>query len=448
MQRKHCAFNRALRLLLAAFICVSSGALWTARAQSIDPLERARANDMLKVLKDDIKKNYYDASYHGMDVDARFKTAEEKLKQANSLGQAFGIIAQVLLDLDDSHTFFLPPPRPGSLEYGWRMQMVGDKCFVTAIKPGSDAEKKGLKVGDEVLAINKFHPSRKEYWKMEYYYYALAPQPALDLVVQSPDGQQREVAINAHVVQGKAVLNLTGTDGGTDINDYIREIEDSDRLQRHRFEEFGGAIVWKMPGFDFDPDQVEAIMSGRIKGHSALILDLRGNQGGYVVTLERLAGYFFDHDLKIADLKGRKEMKPMMAKTRGKGIFDGKLVVLVDSRSASAAEIFARLVQLEKRGVVIGDRTSGAVMQARSVSHEMGFTTVINYGASITNADVLMSDGKSVEHVGVVPDEMMLLTGEDLATHRDPVMSRAAALLGINLDPAKAGLFFPIEWKK
>jgi C-terminal processing protease CtpA/Prc len=434
--------------LLAAFICVSSGALWTARAQSIDPLERARANDMLKVLKDDIKKNYYDASYHGMDVDARFKTAEEKLKQANSLGQAFGIIAQVLLDLDDSHTFFLPPPRPGSLEYGWRMQMVGDKCFVTAIKPGSDAEKKGLKVGDEVLAINKFHPSRKEYWKMEYYYYALAPQPALDLVVQSPDGQQREVAINAHVVQGKAVLNLTGTDGGTDINDYIREIEDSDRLQRHRFEEFGGAIVWKMPGFDFDPDQVEAIMSGRIKGHSALILDLRGNQGGYVVTLERLAGYFFDHDLKIADLKGRKEMKPMMAKTRGKGIFDGKLVVLVDSRSASAAEIFARLVQLEKRGVVIGDRTSGAVMQARSVSHEMGFTTVINYGASITNADVLMSDGKSVEHVGVVPDEMMLLTGEDLATHRDPVMSRAAALLGINLDPAKAGLFFPIEWKK
>ena len=448
MQRTYFALNRALRLLLAAFVCVSSGALWTARAQSIDPLERARANDMLKVLKDDIKKNYYDAGYHGMDVDARFKTAEEKLKQANSLGQAFGIIAQALLDLDDSHTFFLPPPRPGSLEYGWRMQMIGDKCFVTAIKPGSDAEKKGLKVGDEVLAINKFRPTRKEYWKMEYYYYALAPQPVLNLVVQSPDGQQREVAVNANVKQGKAVLNLTGTDGGTDINDYIREIEDSDRLQRHRFEEFGGAIVWRMPGFDFEPDQVEAIMSGRIKGHSTLILDLRGNQGGYVVTLERLAGYFFDHDLKIADLKGRKEMKPMMAKTRGKGIFDGKLIVLVDSKSASAAEIFARLVQLEKRGVVIGDRTSGAVMQARSVSHEMGFTTVVNYGASITNADVLMSDGKSVEHVGVIPDELMLLTGDDLAAHRDPVIARAAALVGINLDPAKAGLFFPIEWKK
>jgi C-terminal processing protease CtpA/Prc len=448
MKRTHCALNRALRLLLAAFVCVSGGALRTARAQSIDPLERARANDMLKVLRDDIKKNYYDASYHGMDVDARFKAAEDKLKQAGSLGQAFGIVAQALLDLDDSHTFFLPPPRPGSLEYGWRMQMIGDKCFVTAVKPGSDAEKKGLKVGDEVLSVNRFHPTRKEYWKMEYYYYALAPQPVLRLVVQSPDGQQREVVVNANVKQGKAVLNLTGTDGGTDINDYIREIEDSDRLQRHRFEEFGGAIVWRMPGFDFEPDQVESIMSGRIKGHSTLILDLRGNPGGYVVTLERLAGYFFDHDLKIADLKGRKEMKPMMAKTRGKAIFDGKLIVLIDSKSASASEIFARLIQLEKRGVVIGDRSAGAVMQSRSVGHEMGFTTVVNYGASITNADVIMSDGKSVEHVGVIPDELILLTGEDLAAHRDPVMARAAALVGVKLDPAKAGLFFPTEWKK
>jgi C-terminal processing protease CtpA/Prc len=78
----------------------------------------------------------------------------------------------------------------------------------------------------------------------------------------------------------------------------------------------------------------------------------------------------------------------------------------------------------------------------------MGFTTVINYGASITDADVIMSDGKSVEHVGVIPDELVLQTGEDLLAHRDTVMARAAALVGINIDPAKAGLFFPIEWKK
>jgi len=108
---------------------------------------------MLKVIRDDLKKNYYDPSFHGMDVDARFKTAEEKLKKATSLGQALGIIAQTLLELNDSHAFFIPPPRPERVEYGWYMQMIGNKCYVVAVKPGTAAEATGLKVGDEVLSV-------------------------------------------------------------------------------------------------------------------------------------------------------------------------------------------------------------------------------------------------------------------------------------------------------
>ena len=42
----------------------------------------ARARDMLSVIKDDLRKNYYDVNYHGMDVDARFKAADDTLKQA------------------------------------------------------------------------------------------------------------------------------------------------------------------------------------------------------------------------------------------------------------------------------------------------------------------------------------------------------------------------------
>lgn len=75
-----------------------------------------------------------------------------------------------------------------------------------------------------------------------------------------------------------------------------------------------------------------------------LILYLRGNGGGYVVTLERLAGYFVDKDTKIADLKGRKEMKPQMAKSKGRDTFNGKVIVLIDANSGSAAEIFARFL--------------------------------------------------------------------------------------------------------
>ncbi len=70
---------------------------------------------------------------------------------------------------------------------------------------------------------------------------------------------------------------------------------------------------------DFD-----GIMNGRISQSANLILDLRGNGGGYVATLEQLAGYFVDKDTKIADLKGRKEMKPLMAKFKGKNVLKSR----------------------------------------------------------------------------------------------------------------------------
>ena len=96
---------------------------------------------------------------------------------------------------------------------------------------------------------------------------------------------------------------------------------------------------------------------------------------------------------------------------------------------------------------MIGDRSSGSVMQSRSHEGAMGGDRVVLYGASITDADVLMSDGKSLEHVGVVPDELIVPTGEDLAAGRDPVLARAAELLDARLDPATAGKLFPLEWK-
>lgn len=163
------------------------------------------------------------------------------------------------------------------------------------------------------------------------------------------------------------------------------------------------------------------------------------------MTLEKLAGYFFNEDKKIADLKGRKPMDPQTAKTQGDKVFKGKVVVLVDAASASAAEIFARLMQIEKRGVVLGDVSSGAVMQSRGQGFDAGSATVISYGMNLTNADVIMSDGKSIEHVGVTPDELILPTGEDLAAGRDPVLARALQIAGVNIDAAAAGKIFPAE---
>src|ERR1041384_7150554 len=121
-----------------------------AHAQKVESKDRDRGQLMLDRIKDELKKTYYDPNFHGMNLDVRFKTASDKIKEATSVGQIFGIIAQVLIDLDDSHTFFLPPGRVVETDYGWTMMVVGDRCYVSSVDEGSDAEAKGVKPGDEV----------------------------------------------------------------------------------------------------------------------------------------------------------------------------------------------------------------------------------------------------------------------------------------------------------
>jgi C-terminal processing protease CtpA/Prc len=327
------------------------------------------------------------------------------------------------------------------------MQIIGDKCYISAVKPGSDAEAKGLKPGDLVKAVDTFTPVRENLWKLKYLYYTLRPKPGMRIIVQGSDGADRQVDVMAKINHGKRRVDLTGSDGGSDLWDLVREGESEDRLRRHRYYEAGSdLLIWKMPQFDMDSQGLNDMM-GKARKHKALILDLRGNPGGAEETLKNLLGYFVDHDVKIGDVRRRKETKPLMVKARGDG-FKGRLVVLIDSESGSSAEIFARTIQLEKAGTVIGDRSAGAVMRAKGYNFQIGIDTVIFYGASITDADLIMSDGKSLERTGVTPDELLLPTAADLAAKRDSVLSRAAELAGVKLDPEKAGSIFPVEWRK
>ncbi len=433
--------SRYLSGFLTAFTLVSLAALTVSGQQKMDRITRGQVESMLQNVRKAIKEDYFDPNFKGMDIDARFRQAEERLKAVDSLSQAFGVIAQAVMDLDDSHTRFYPPSRSAIVDYGWRMKIFGDKTFITGVKENSDAQAKGLKVGDQVLRMNGFAPTRKDLWKMIYYYQVINPQTRIKMEIQRPDGSTASLEVEAKVTQLKTVINLWNS---IDFSDAVREGAKLANANRHHFRTVGGAQIWRMPDFAFEPAEVGSRV-GEAKGKQAFILDLRGNPGGYVVTLEKVAGFFFENDTKIADYKARKPYKPQMAKSSGADVFKGKVIVLLDSASGSAAEIFGRLMQIEKRGVVLGDVSAGAVMMSRGVGFDAGVGTVISYGLNLTRADVIMTDGKSIEHVGVLPDEIIIPTGEDLAKGRVPVLARALELAGIKVTPEEAGAYFPRE---
>jgi C-terminal processing protease CtpA/Prc len=432
-----------LAVALLATLCAAPGV----RAQSKPDLERDRnrGRAMLTLVRDYIKEYYYDTAYHGIDLEARFKAADTKIGEAQSLSQVLGVIAQVVTELNDSHTFFIPPPRPVDVDYGWKMQAVGDAVYVTAVKPGSDAEAQGLKPGDEVLSVDGFRPTRATLWKMEYNYAVLRPQPGKRVMVRSPDGKERELALKAKVEKLDKAVNLVQV-----FNEYEEDRDDEKKLPRF-YQEGEGAdavFIWKLREFGYTDSKVDEMIS-KARKTKGLVLDLRGNPGGAIKTLQRMLGYVFDHDVKIGEMKERKKSKPLVAKTRGgEKVFKGQLVVLVDSDSGSAAELFSRIVQLEKRGTVVGDRSAGAVMVSNvrpGLLGDVSSGNMIPYGLSVTIADILLTDGQSLEHVGVTPDVVLLPSAADLRDRRDPVLARAVELAGGRISPEKAGLLFPPE---
>lgn len=392
------------------------------------PNQILRGHEMLNEIKNDIKGHYYDETFHKIDLDARFKAADEQISTAVSGDQIYGVIASTLLALEDSHTFFIPPVWSLDVDYGWEMQMVGDQCYVTSVKPLSDAEAKGLKPGDRVLGLFGVAITRDNLWQLEYLFRGLRPVNPMRIITQSVGGNPKQLDLIPHIE--KATFGSIGAQ------------QKLDRISVQYYLDAGDDLfVWKMPNFDLNDKGIGELM-GLAGKHKALILDLRGNDGGYEETLLNLLGYFFDHDVKVGDRNGRKESKPIIAKSRRTKAYLGKLMVLVDSRSASAAEIFARVIQLEHRGMVLGDRTGGAVTEARHFYHEYfrrkGFMVSslgVGYGVSVTINNLIMTDGKSLERLGVRPDELILPTPRQLATKEDPVFARAAEMLGVAVNP-------------
>lgn len=440
MHRTSASISRIAAIAILAVFATNS------QGQKITNLQRGQVMSMLDQIAPDVQKHYYDPTFHGVDWNAEVEKAKQKIDAAKTLPQAVSEVAAAMMSLDDSHTFLMPPLYAERFHYGWQAQMIGDQCFITRVRPGSDAARQGLKPGDQILTLDGYPVNRDDLWKMEYSLNVLRPQVFVPFELRDPAGKQFKVKAAAKIVQKQNLLNLTSAEGGGDIWAMIRQDQNEAKREHPKLVTVDGVGVLRFPSFSSSASDIDHLI-GKARKNKALVIDLRGDPGGREDTLQYLIGDTFDHDVTIGERVGRSKKSPLDAKTHHDP-FTGKLIVLIDSHSASAAELYARVVQLEKRGTVVGDRSAGKVMQARQYSYSSGSDTRIFFGASITDADLIMTDGKSLEKRGVTPDVTVLPSGEDLAKGRDPVLARAVEIAGGKITPEAAGKLFPYKWPR
>jgi carboxyl-terminal processing protease len=440
------AWRRAgsLRVLRRALVAAALVALpaWTPRplAAQEGQLTREmmeRGLQMLAQVRKDLQQSYYDSTFGGVDMmGAKYEQAEASLRAAKDNNQLLGAIAQYVSELRDSHTKFWPPAHVAQVNYGFGTRFVGDSLYVTVVGKGSDAEAKGLRVGDVVLRWDAFKPDRSNFWMVEYIYTTLSPRPGIKLTVRGPGESPREVLAMAKITKGERVADYT------DINRVARlfqEMEDDERSVKHFSKALGDSILlWRFAAFYGEDNENLDEMMKRAKKYRALVVDLRNNGGGSGATLEYFVSKFFDRDVTIGTQITRRGKRQWIAKATDKDPYRGMLVILLNANSASASEVSARALQQEGRAIIVGDRSKGAVVGSSTLWHTVGHTKVLSYGVQVSFIDLVMPDGVRLENTGVTPDHLVLPTGADIAAGRDPQMTKALALAGYTITPEAA----------
>ena len=395
---------------------------------------------MLDEMKEILTENYYDPKLHGIDLPTRIDAAKVRVRSLQYNWQMYRVLVQVLMDFNDSHTRMILPPRTDYFQYGFGMQMIGDDCLVTSVKKDSDAKSQGLEVGDQIVLLGKLKPTRRDLWKMTYVLYKLDPADTLDLKIRKLDGSEKAITVKAKKMTDK------------EYQAEQKARRDKTKEQPFKCQEIDSQLVaCKLYSFAVEKNDIDKMMDKASK-YPKLILDLRGNGGGYVVIEQYLLSYFFDREIKIADLIGRKKTESRFTKPLGDKFYKGEVSILVDSGSASASEITARAMQIEKRAKIYGDISSGSVMTSIALPFEslmsaLADAAIIKTGMSVSIADVVMRDGSRLENTGVIPDEVLQPSGLAFSKSMDAVLAYAAMKMGSTISPEKAGTFYFLSEK-
>jgi carboxyl-terminal processing protease len=171
-------------------------------------------------------------------------------------------------------------------------------------------------------------------------------------------------------------------------------------------------------------DELITALNDAIQGDAlGIILDLRGNPGGYLDVTVDVASEFLDGGIVLheADEAGN-IIKEWSASSGGLAI-DLSIVVLVDGGSASGSEVLAGALQDRERATLIGTQTfgKGSVNVVRELSDGSALV--------VTTARWLTPDYHQIEGVGLTPDIEVNITADDIASGRDPQLETATQYL-------------------
>jgi carboxyl-terminal processing protease len=276
----------------------------------------------------------------------------------------------------DPHSIFFDPDQNEQLKqmenserkgFGAIVSVLPGRVIVLQAQPGTPSEKAGLQAGDEIVAVNNVVLARLEFDQIVGYL-GQAHQHRAQLVVRRP-GNARPLEF---------VLDP--------------ELLDSPSVDRAFLLRPGIGYI-RVNGFDPQTatqlkDAIEKLGGEKLKG---LVLDLRDNPGGVVQTALQAASYFLKPGQKLLSVKGRsiEDQSVEVPKTATPYAFP--LAVLVNAKTASAAEILTGALQDHDRAVVLGEPSFGKGL-VQNV-----FSLTGNTALALTTAFYYTPSGRSIQ---------------------------------------------------
>ena len=323
--------------------------------------------------------------------------------------RVWGMIEGLAASLDDPYTFFLPPSEneqfasdmSGSFE-GVGMEVAVKDKVLTVVSPlkGTPAERAGLRSGDLLLKIND--ESTQGMDVAEAVKKIRGPKGTVVTFMVLRDGwnAQREIKVTRDVINIPVVTTTARADG-IFVIEVATFTSSSPDLFRNALREF--------------------VKSGDTK----LILDLRGNPGGYLGAAVDMASWFLPLGKVIVTEDYAGHAPNIVHRSLGYNIFSSnlKMVVLVDRGSASASEILADALRAHGVAKLVGTNAfgKGSVQELVEITPETAL--------KITVARWLAPDGVHIPPDGITPDVEVKISEEDIKAEKDPQLDKAIELV-------------------